>query len=82
MYRCLWLQGLFRTEDCPDRLGLIADTSERDGPLGPAGGVLVLREVIDGAWERAIDFRTSLPTTVPVYVKLLNGQRWIRERTG
>jgi hypothetical protein len=78
-YRCLWLQGLFHNQDRPDLLGLVIDTSERDGPLGPAGGVIVIREVTPNAWERAAAFQASLPSSLPIYVKLLDGRRIIRE---
>ena len=76
-YRCLWLQGLFRAEHRPDLLGLIAHTSVKDGPLGPAGGVLVLREIVAGAWDKARPFWATLPD-VPTYVQLMDGSRLVR----
>lgn len=77
LYRCLWLQGVFRPEDRPDKVGLIADSNVKDGLIGKAGEVLVVRETYDGALDQdpAKAFMARIPRDVTVYTIRWNGRR-------
>lgn len=47
-YRCAWLQGSFRDEDRPDRLGAVLDFQTRGPTLQ-----LSIREAVPGAFDRS-----------------------------
>lgn len=79
-YRCAWLQGKFREDDRPDRLGALID-------FAPRGGQQEFRiiEALPGAFERsprlqqlAQAYRELLPVRITDVAEVANPDRPLR----
>jgi len=79
-YSCGWLQGGYSARDRPDKCGLIMEATVGDGPLGPAGQVLVIREVFAGARlkRRAQELIMRIPASIPYVIVCTDDKRVFR----